>query len=180
MRLPTNGTLVKTEIKNKEINMNENRISLSLTDEDKRNINLAITTLAHLLEPLLIALDADDRRRLAKMSDKSIPFMQKIAQYVDSNPEFVPAYVDVPEFKRDFKTFMDLREVLRPVLQLVGNLEDTTILSGADAYDVGRAYYKSVQQAANMNVPNASTIYEDLKPRFELKVSKPAPIVPAG
>jgi hypothetical protein len=76
------------------------------------------------------------------------------------------------------QTFLDLREVLRPILQLVGNLEDTTILSGADAYDVGRAYYKSVQQGVKMNVPNANAIYEDLKSRFEVKVTKPEPVTP--
>lgn len=159
--------------------MNENRISLSISDEDKNKINQAINALAALLQPMLIALNSDDRKSLSKMNDKSIPFVQKVAQYVESNPEFVPPYVDVPEFKKDFEAFMDLREFLRPILQMVGNLEDTTILNGADAYDVARAYYKSVQQAAKMNVPNAQAIYEDLKPRFELKLNKPAPIAPA-
>lgn len=160
--------------------MNENRISLSISNTDKTQIMQAISALAALLQPLLIALDADGRRSLAKMSDGSIPFMQKVAQYVDSNPEFVPAFVDVAEFKKDLQTFLDMREILRPILQLVGNLEDTSILSGADAYDVGRAYYKSVKQGVKMNVPNANAIYEDLKPRFEVKVSKPAPILPTN
>ena len=160
--------------------MNENRISLSIADSEKDKIMQAVNALAALLQPLLIALDADGRRSLAKMSDASIPFIQKVAQYVESNPEFVPAFVDVAEFKKDLQTFLDMREVLRPILQLVGNLEDTAILSGADAYDVGRAYYKTVQQGVKMNVPNANAIYEDLKSRFEVKVTKPAPIAPAN
>ena len=160
--------------------MNENRISLSIADSEKDKIMQAVNALAVLLQPLLIALDADGRRSLAKMSDASIPFIQKVAQYVESNPEFVPAFVDVAEFKKDLQTFLDMREVLRPILQLVGNLEDTAILSGADAYDVGRAYYKTVQQGVKMNVPNANAIYEDLKSRFEVKVMKPAPSAPTN
>ena len=160
--------------------MNENRISLSIADSEKDKIMQAVNALAVLLQPLLIALDADGRRSLAKMSDASIPFIQKVAQYVESNPEFVPAFVDVAEFKKDLQTFLDMREVLRPILQLVGNLEDTAILSGADAYDVGRAYYKTVQQGVKMNVPNANAIYEDLKSRFEVKVMKPALSAPTN
>jgi hypothetical protein len=156
--------------------MNENRISLSISDTDKTKIMQAISALAALLQPMLIALDTDDRRSLAKIGDASIPFMQKITQYIDSNPEFIPAFVDVPEFKKDLQTFLDLREILRPVLQLVSNLEDTAILSGADAYDVGRSYYNSVQQGVKMNVPNAKPIYDDLKARFEVKVTKAAPL----
>lgn len=156
--------------------MNENRISLSISGTQKQQIEAAIGVLAGLLSPMLIALDNDDQKSLSKMNDRSIPFVEKVVQYVDSNPEFVPPYVDIAEFKKDFETFTDLREFVRPLLQLVGNLEDTTILSGSDAYEVARAYYKSVQQGAKMNVPDAQAIYEDLKPRFEIKVNKPAPV----
>lgn len=158
--------------------MIENRISLSISDTEKANILQAVNALAALLQPLLIALDADDRKRLAKIGDGTIPFMQKVEQYVETNPEFVPAFVGVAEFKKDLRTFTDLREVLRPMLQMVSNLEDTAMLSGADAYDVGRAFYNSVQQGKKLNVPNAGVIYEDLKPRFEVKASKAAPIMP--
>lgn len=160
--------------------MNENRISLALTEFEKQAILQAVGALADLLAPKLIALDAEDRKSLSKMNDKSIPFVEKVMQYVDSNPEFVPPYVEKDEFKKDFQTFMDLREILRPVLQMVGNLEDTTILSGSDAYEVARAYYKSVQQGVKMNVPNAQAIYDDLKPRFELKISKPESVQTVG
>jgi len=156
---------------------NENRISLSISDADQTAINQAITALAALLQPMLVALDPEDRKALAKMNDRSIPFVEKVVQYVDSNPEFVPPYVDTAEFKKDFEVFMELREFLRPLLQVVGNLEDTTILSGSDAYEVARAYYKTVQQAVKMNVPNAQAIYDDLKPRFEQNV-KPKPVPP--
>lgn len=156
---------------------NENRISLSISDADKTAITGAIIALAGLLQPMLIALDPEDRKSLSRMSDRSIPFVEKVKQYIDSNPEFTPAYVDVAEFKKDFETFTELREFLRPLLQVVGNLEDTTALSGSDAYEVARAYYKSVQHAVTMNVPNAQAIYDDLKLRFESNV-KPKPVQP--
>jgi len=156
---------------------NENKISLSISNPDKTAINTAITALAALFEPMLVALDPDDRRTLAKMNDRSIPFVEKVVQYVDSNPEFVPPYVDTVEFKKDFQTFMELREFLRPLLQMIANLEGTTMLSGSDAYEVARVYYQSVQLAAKMKVPNAQAIYDDLKSRFESN-AKPKPPSP--
>jgi hypothetical protein len=158
--------------------MTKNRLSLSITEADKDKINQKITELADLLRPVLIALDKADRKGLSKMSDKSIPFAQKVVQYVDANPEFVPQFVNAAEFKADFQTFLELREFLRQVNQMVASIEDTAILSGAYAYKTARAYYESVGQAAKLNVPNAEPIYEDLHERFEQSRKKTEPDKP--
>jgi hypothetical protein len=158
--------------------MTKNRLSLSIAESDKVKINQKIAELADLLRPVLIALDKADRKGLSKMSDKSIPFAQKITQYVDTNPEFVPQFVDSQEYKKDFQTFLDLREFLRPMLQMVSGIEDTSILSGAYAYKSARAYYESVGQAAKLNVQNAEAIYEDLRERFEQGKKKTEPEKP--
>ncbi len=158
--------------------MTKNRLSLSIADSDKDKIIQKITELAELFKPLLIALDKADRRGLAKMGDKSIPFAQKVVQYVDSNPEFVPQYMNAEEYKKDFQLFLELREFLRPMMQIVASLEDTAILSGAYAYKTARAYYESVGQAAKLNVPNAEPIYEDLRERFEQGKKKTEPEKP--
>ncbi len=153
--------------------MNENRFSLEITGAQKTEINTKINELIALLEPMVIALDKEDRKRLSKMSDESIPFVEKVEQYSGTNPEFLPPYVDAAEFKKDFAVFKDIREILRPLMQIVGNLEDTRMLSGAEAYEVARGYYKMVGLAAKMNTPNAQAIYDDLRARFEIK-AKPA------
>jgi hypothetical protein len=158
--------------------MTKNRISLSITDEQKEKIEQKIAELAELLRPHVIALDKADRKGLSKMSDKSIPFAQKIKQYVDTNPEFVPQFVDINEYKTDFQTFLYFRGFLRPMLQMISGIEDTSILSGAYTYKNARAYYESVGQAAKMNVQNAEAIYEDLRERFEQGKKKTEPEKP--
>jgi hypothetical protein len=45
-------------------------------------------------------------------------------------------------------------------------------MSGSEAYTAALAYYNSVKQAAKMNVPNAKSIYKDLKQRFEKRIEK--------
>lgn len=147
--------------------MNENRISIEISQADIDDINKAVQTLNDKLAPYLIALEAGDKQALAKMKDKSVPFVEKVLQYVDSNAEFVPAYLDTGEMKKDFQAFNVLNTILRSLAQIVSNLEDTSVLCGSETYQGSLAFYGSVRQAKKMNVPNADAIYEDLSVRFE-------------
>jgi hypothetical protein len=156
--------------------MNNNRISLFFTDAEKTQINAAIQVLVTILAAKLIALSKEDKAGIAKISDEAIPFIEKVAQYVVSNPEFIPLFGDAAEFTKDFGLFVDTREFVRPMLLLVSNLEDTSMLSGSEADDFARRYYGAVGQAAKMGVPNAQAIYDDLSVRYEgQKKKRPKP-----
>jgi hypothetical protein len=152
--------------------MNENRISIQLSNADVTAINQAIATLAEKLQPVLIALDAEDKRNLAKLGEKSVSFVEKSMQYADSNAEFLPAYVDAAEMKKDFTAFNVLNNFLRPLQQITKNLDDTATLCGSEAVQAALAYYNSVKQAAKMSVPNAASIYDDLSQRFEAQKAR--------
>ena len=159
--------------------MNENRVSISLTQADIDAINAAIAVLAERFQPILIALEAEDKRNLAKLGEKSVSFVEKTVQYADSNREFLPAFIDLAEMKRDFQAFNALNAFLRPLQQIVKNLDDTATLCGSEAVLAGLTYYNSVKQAVKMSVPNASAIYDDLSQRFEAQKArklKPAPV----
>ena len=147
--------------------MSENRISLKFTDAEITQINAAIETLVGLLAPKLVALSVEDKKRLSKISDDSIPFNEKVAQYVVSNPEFVPLFRTSDEFLTDFSAFKELRGFIRLLEQVFGNMQDTSMLAGSEADEFARAYYGAVGQAAKMGVPNAQVIYDDLSVRYE-------------
>lgn len=147
--------------------MNENRISLSFTDEEKRQINAAVQTLSTVFASKLIALSNADKKRLFKVSDDAIPFLEKVAHYAVSNPEFVPMFMDAGEFTKDFTAFNDLRGFVRLLSPISQNMEDTAMLAGSEADEFARMYYGATVQAAKMNVPGAQAIYEDLRQRFE-------------
>lgn len=153
----------------------ENRISFKITAAQKQEIETAINTLTNTLKPILIALDGKDKQSLSKISDKSIPFMDKATQYMNSNPEFVPAFVEVTEAEDDYQAFTDLREFLRPLAQVTDNIDDTAVLAGSEAWQAALAYYNSVKAAAKMGVPNSKAIYDDLRPRFESQRAKATP-----
>ena len=147
--------------------MTENRISISFNPNDISEIMAAMKTLQEKLASKLIALDATDKGALAKMKDKTIPFVEKAIQYMQTNPEFVPLFVSAEEMKKDYEAFTTLNNFLKPLAQITANLDDTAVLCGSEAYTAGLAYYNAVKQAAKMNVPNAKPIYDDLSVRFE-------------
>jgi hypothetical protein len=147
--------------------MTENRISINLTQSEIDKINTAIKTLTDALQPYLIALEAEDKASLPKMKDKTIAFAEKASQYMQNNPEFTPPYLDVNEFKKDYHAFNILNQFLKPLVQLVSNLEDTSVLCGSEALQSTLLYYNSIKMGAKGNVPGAKAIYDDLSVRFE-------------
>lgn len=150
----------------------QDNISIELTPTEINTINAAIQTIQTTLEPHLVALDAKDKSGMAKMGDKSAAFVGKALDYMKSNPEFIPNFVDAAELDKDYKGFTVLNDFLRPLAQITDNLEDTAFLCGSDTYRGTLNYYDAVKQAAKMNVPNAKAIYEDLKVRFEAQKAK--------
>jgi hypothetical protein len=147
----------------------ENVVSIQIPDKELKEIQAEVKALKGRLEKYLISLKPEERKTLAKMSDKTVPFVEKVTEYVISHPEFVPPFLQTEELMIDVKAYGDLILVYREVEQLCIHLDDTVMMSGSEAYMAALAYYHSVKQAAKMNVPNAKSIYEDLKQRFERK-----------
>ena len=158
--------------------MSRNLISLSLTEAEKTRVREAIQTLVNIFASKLIALSREERASVPRVGEGAIPFLEKVAQYVVSNPEFIPMFGDAVEFEKDLSAFGLTGEFLRQLLVLVSNLEDTKMLAGAEADDFARRYYGAVGQAAKMGVPNAQAIYDDLSTRYEAQKRRrrnPAP-----
>lgn len=120
-----------------------------------------------LLKPFYVELSVADKTHLSKVNEKTLPFIEKGVQYVNSNPEFLPPYHDVVELTRDAKLFSDVSQLLSPAKQLVEQLEKIATLAGSDTYFTIRSYYKSVQRASAEGNANAKTILSELKKRYE-------------
>ncbi len=144
----------------------ENTISITILDEQKTQVLAALDTLNTILGPFLVALTPDDRMELPKMSDRSRPFVGKALDYAQDQPDLAPAYLNVPELKKDVEAVEVLTEFNRTLSRLNDNVEDTIMLAGSEAYSAALTFYNSVKQATKMNVPGAKTIYDDLKQRF--------------
>jgi hypothetical protein len=144
----------------------ENAVSIQIPAAELKKMLDAFKIIESVLKPYLIALTPEERKQLPKMSDKTVPFVEKTLDYAKSNPQFAPAYMSIPELKIDIEAVYTLTQVARPLDQLREGLSDTTMLAGSEAYIAALAYYNSVKQAAKMNVPGARAIYDDLSKRF--------------
>lgn len=72
-------------------------IPKTVLDEVSQKLQECKTALA----PYLQALTADQRKSLFKMGDKTVATVQKVKTYLNTNPEFAPAYMNQEEFLKD-------------------------------------------------------------------------------
>lgn len=123
--------------------------------------------------PYLQGLTAKQRKSLFKMGDKTVSTVQKIETYVISNPEFVPAYMNVEEFRKDVTVVNILEEMGTLAQQIATDVSDTRMLAGHEGLVTGMFYYGMVKEAFSRGVASARVIYEDLQARFSRGSYKP-------
>ena len=154
-----------------------NRIDASIPGSVITDVTNKLKEAAILLKPYLESLTVEERKTLAKMSDKTVAFVNKIDSYTDSNPEFAPAYMEIPDFKKDINLVNDLKDVLDIANQICSNVDDTVMLAGSEAYVGALLYYYSLKGAIKAGQPNAKPIYEDLAKRFPGPRKKTPPTI---
>ena len=156
----------------------DNLVSIQIPPELLTQIKAKVNELKESLSPYLIALSGKEIRGLFKMNDGTIPFAEKCLNYAKTNPKFLPPYVDVQEMEVDFNAVKDLSEIYRPLKELITNLGNTITQAGSETLAPSLAYYNSVKQAAKQNIPDAKTIYDELKKRFEKNGGNSEPAQP--
>lgn len=145
----------------------ENRISIEIPEAELTAALEHVKSAREILAPFLIALTPEERMTIPKMSDGSRPFVEKVMDYVQTEPSFLPRFVPVEEMQKDWKSNKEMDSVYKSAMLLCNDLNDTMMLAGSEVYEASLAYYNSVKIAARMQAPNAKGIYEDLKVRFE-------------
>ncbi|WP_339791443.1 hypothetical protein [uncultured Imperialibacter sp.] len=144
----------------------ENVVAVQIPPAELKKMQAKVKELTELIGPYLISLTAQQRKEVLAMGDSSEPFVAKSLDYAKSNPEFLPGYNKLEDFEIDYTAVKDLTTLVRPLNQLTANLNDTHLMSGAEAYRAARNYYESVKVAAKNNASGAKVISEDLGKRF--------------
>lgn len=144
----------------------QSRISAEIPSKIIDEVLGLLKNASNILKPYLASLTMQDRQYIAKMSDKTVAFVTKIIDYSETNADFNPAYLDIPELKRDFKLVHDLKKIEELAKQLASDIDDTMMLAGSEAYLSSLLYYNNVKVAAKQGLAQAKPIYEDLSVRF--------------
>ena len=143
-----------------------NIISIQIPQKELDSALSKIQEAHQILSPYLIALTLAERKAMPKMNEKTVPFVEKALNYMESEPTLTPGYLDTEEMRLDFQAAQQLTQVAREAQQLTSKLEDTITLTGSEAYIAALAYYHAIKGAARVNASGAKPIYEDLKKRF--------------
>ncbi|AKP49791.1 hypothetical protein [Cyclobacterium amurskyense] len=144
----------------------KNTVSIQIPEAELQTVKEAIATLKTTLSPYLIAISAEERQRIPKMGDGTIPFVEKVMDYAQEDSQFLPPFIDLNELSKDWEVVKRLAPLLRDLQQVESNLNDTVMMAGSEAYVGALGYYNSVKYGARVNVADAKVIHEDLKQRF--------------
>ncbi|MBW4450383.1 MAG: hypothetical protein KME38_27035 [Spirirestis rafaelensis WJT71-NPBG6] len=134
-------------------------VNASISPQDIQEIKAALQTVQKKL-PFLITLTTEERRKLVKMGDKSLAFVNNSVAAAQSNRDILPASFDVEELVRDYQLVSTLTELLTSMRQLTEQVDDTLLAVGSDAMT------SSVKTAAK-KTPGLKTIAEQLGERFK-------------
>ena len=118
------------------------------------------------LRPYLQALTPDERSAMLKMGAKTVDFVQKAYGYAQSNPSFVPAFLDLDEFARDSEALAGLAPIQQLLDGLALDASSTAMLAGSDAYAAALVLYNNIKFLAKNKQPGAQAAYDDLSQRF--------------
>jgi hypothetical protein len=146
--------------------MQQNLISATLSDATVAEVAQHIQKINDLLGGLLVNLEVDDRRGMAKLGDKTLAFVGKTFEYGSQNSLLVPAFVDLAEGKKDLALATQLNTLAKLLMPLSQSVIDTATVAGSDAYVAGLGIYGHIKAAAANNVPGATNISDDLAKRF--------------
>ncbi|MEH2376420.1 hypothetical protein [Nostoc sp.] len=140
-------------------------IAAALSPQDIQEIKAALQTVQKKL-PFLITLSTQERRKLVKMGDKSLAFVNNSVTAAQSNREILPATFDVAELVRDYQLATALTELLISMQQLTEQVDDTLMAVGSEAMTSSLTVYDYVKTASK-KTPGLKTVAEQLGERFK-------------
>lgn len=135
--------------------------------------NSVLATLGQLQQqmPFLIGLSRDERARLAKIGDRTRPFVDGAMATALANPGLVPRSVDLDHLQARTSTLEHLGEIKRTLAQLLEQVVDTETQLGSDLYAVARSVYSVMKSP--VTVPGLNDQKDRLSLRFAKKANRP-------
>jgi len=126
--------------------MTQNMVARHLTNEEWAAVDQAITALTNALEPALVAIASERRKRVVKMGDGSEAFCRQALDVMTQNAGLMPRNFDLEEMRRDLESHDALNTRLVRLSKLMEKANDTDTALGSDVMVAaleGYAYLKT-------------------------------------
>ncbi|MES2619498.1 MAG: hypothetical protein V4615_01505 [Bacteroidota bacterium] len=141
-------------------------ISATLSNADWNTIKQKFTEIEALM-PFLVNLTAQERRMGLKLGKKTEKFLYDVQKVATLSPQYVPVYIDIAEFGKDFDLFLNLSFIELKLRELTEAVNDTRKAVGMECTNPALAIYQNIKNASLSNVPGADSALNDLKPYFK-------------
>jgi hypothetical protein len=146
--------------------MSYKNISTEITTETLTSVIQKLKEIDEVL-PFTINLTAGEKRALPKMGDKSVAFVEKAHEFAVRNPEYLPAFLKVEEFKRDIDLTKALKSIMNVISPVEEKISDTFYAVGSEAFSAALTFYNSAKRASKSGVPGSDTIVAELHKRYK-------------
>jgi hypothetical protein len=129
--------------------------------------------------PFGIKLTTEQSKRLPKLDDGRIPFVEKGVAFGEQQPKIVPPYTDLSELKKDLEFVKATRRVGIELQSLFEMVTDTRIAAGSDAYQAALSIYNSAKSAVRQGVPGTQAVVDEMGKLFSGQGTTAKPTEPA-
>lgn len=120
--------------------------------------------------PFLIGLTPEQRLRLARVGDRTRPFVQDALSVTFANPGLLPRSVNLDELRARAESLTQLNEVKRLLQSLLEKVSDSEARLASDLYGVTRTVYTVLKTPAT--VPGLIEQRARLRKRFQRKTRR--------
>lgn len=157
--------------------MPENRIDLTITQDQVDKVLAALKTIEEAI-PGLIELTPEQRKGMARYSDKDLGFILKALSIAEQHPEILPPSFKLDEMRRDVDALQKLSTLFQAITRVAGIIGDSRYAAAGESQGHGRSVYQFVK-THNSLTGGLEDALDDLGKHFNR--SKPAkPDKPAG
>lgn len=143
-----------------------NRVSVKLSPKDLQNLHDDLSNFEKKM-PFGVGLTSDERMRMLKIRRSNKLFVEEALAVAKEFPDLMPVFLTAEELEKDFTLHVQLDGLEKMILSLLKMVQDTRIISGAEAIQAALMIYKLVKIAAAAGMPKAQAAYERLAIRFE-------------
>lgn len=143
-------------------------LSVTLTPAEITTLNDAITAIRTVLDGKTVNLTPEERSRLYKMRNNRYTLAVRSLNFAQNHANLVPPFLNLLEANRDFTYYQQLDNFIGEMRFLLETLDDTQKAVGSEVLKFCLPFYQSVKQAAQLDVPGSTGIYDALNEFFDL------------
>ncbi|RUT73332.1 hypothetical protein [Ancylomarina longa] len=145
---------------------NNDLIQVVFEPEELSENNAHLDAMLSLANKYAPGLTAEQRSEFGSINETNKLLVNKGKLIMQENPKYLPAFIDMDEFERDFVAREEIEKMLRKLDLIQRKLSDTKILLDNDNYQDVMAFYRSVRYFANEDNQEAMPLYNELKKFF--------------